>query len=716
MEQRKFWQLSDFDKQLAVKIANETGISPLLASVFACRGIDDPQYISDFLNPSLDKLNDPFLLNDMEIAVERIVRAIENKEKIIIYGDYDVDGVTSTSILYNYLKDSRVEVDYYIPDRFEEGYGLSKTGIERIAAMGTSLVITVDCGTTAFDEIIQLNSMGIDTIITDHHECELQLPEALAVINPCRHDSGYPFRELAGVGVVFKLINALCVRLSRPEGHLKYLDMVALGTVADVVPLVGENRTIAKFGLQAIKETSNTGLVVMIKNTGLEEKPISSYSISFILAPRINAAGRMGHAKRAVELFTTDNYEYAEEIFFQLSEDNKKRQEIELKILEEALATIEGNKEIKASKVLVVSGKGWHHGIIGIVAAKITEKYYKPCILVSIEENGMGRGSCRSIEGFDLVAALMQCRHVLEKFGGHEMAAGITIKADQIEAFAELINSHATAVMKDEDALPKLKVDLAVDKNQLKVDFVKDLELLSPFGAGNNCPVFLYNNLKLSQIRKVGEGKHLKLLLEDEGFYIDAIGFNMGSMADNITKKDLLDIVCNLEINNWNSIERMQLILRDIKLKDENTQINKILHCLDKAIDFLSLNNDNKYDEFFQSIQNMQPDTRQVQLEYLIPEREDMKAVYRLIKANSIDNTFNLQDIDSFSRKIAASTGMKMNGFKLLRVFEIFEELGFVKIQQINKNHLNITIQKTNQGKKNLEESTRFLKLQAYKK
>ncbi|MCX7710443.1 MAG: single-stranded-DNA-specific exonuclease RecJ [Clostridia bacterium] len=710
----RIWAQGTYSGESVDQIIKKAGIPALLAKIFASRGIENKEEILEFLNPDMKLLHDPFLFNDMEMAVERIIRGIQKDEKITVYGDYDVDGVTSTAVIYDFLRECGADVEYYIPDRFEEGYGLSRKGVDRIKAAGTSLIITVDCGTTAFEEIDYIHQLGMEVIVTDHHECQEKLPSAYAVINPCRHDSRYPFKELAGVGVVYKLIHAICIKMGLDGAYEKYLDLVAVGTISDVVSLLGENRILARHGLQKIKNTTCVGLKVLMENCGLMEKPLSSWGISFVIAPRVNAAGRMGHAKRAVELFTTRSYDRAVEIFCDLSEDNKKRQEIEAKILEEVLATIEADEKLKSSKVFVVSGREWHHGVIGIVAAKITERYYRPCVMISVDENGIGKGSCRSIEGFDVFSALKHCESVIEAYGGHEQAAGVTIKQENIDALKELINQYADISLTEEKLIPKLKIDIAVSKEDLRIDAIRQLELLAPFGAANPSPVFLYQNLKIKSIKKVGEEKHLKLLLEDEGMFVEAIGFNMGSLAGQINLDDKIDVVSMLEINSWNSNERIQLNLKDLRSIRELNDSNNFFYSLDKSIDFLSLNDDNKYDDLIYKVRNQSFKDFQVQLDHIIPDREDMAAVFQMIRKNSVDGSLVIQDLFAFSRKVSKIENSKLNYFKLKRIFEIFDELGLMRVIPFGTDGLNITLQNV-AVKKNLEHSSRFMKLQSYK-
>ncbi|HEX3028794.1 MAG TPA: single-stranded-DNA-specific exonuclease RecJ [Clostridia bacterium] len=579
----KIWVYNDVPEESVGRIAKEAGISELMARILINRGIEQGSKIKRFLNPSIEDMHDPFLLCDMDKATERVIQAIKNKEKITIYGDYDVDGVTSTSILYRFLTEQGAITDYYIPDRIEEGYGLSNGAIEKIKKTGTSLIVTVDCGITSIDEAEYIKNIGMEIIITDHHECIDVLPDAYAVINPCRHDCKYPFKSLAGVGVVYKLIAAICKKMNLGDIYNNYLDLVALGTVADVVPLIDENRIIVKYGISKMEHTSNIGLKTVLESSGLSEKPITTYSISFGIAPKINVAGRIGDAGRAVTLFTTEDRQEAARITGVLNQENKYRQDTEAEIVREVRERIEADQDIKNRKVLVVDGEGWHHGIIGIVASKITEKYYKPCILIT-RENGNGKGSARSIEGFNLFKALDNCKNLLDKYGGHELAAGLTMKAENIEALRKKINLYADNTLKDSDLIPKIKIDVILDKNQMNIDNVREIEKLAPYGAGNPGPVFSCSDWRINEIRTVGEDKHLKLKLGGGGLNIEAIGFNMGSLASNFDNTDVLDVACHLEINSWNSTDKVQLNLKDIKPSQETLMINNYYRSLDQSL------------------------------------------------------------------------------------------------------------------------------------
>ena len=431
----KKWQIYETNQEQIEDLKNKYGLNDLLATILSNRNITEEEQIRLFLNPTRNDFHDPFLITDMDIAVERIIKAIENKEKVTIYGDYDVDGITSITVLKSFLKEIGLETSVYIPNRLDEGYGLNKNAIDKIAKDGCNLMITVDCGISGLEEIEYANSLGIETIVTDHHEPGNELPNAVAVIDNKRKDSKYPFRELAGVGVVFKLTQALSKKLNlKEEAYLKYLDIVCVGTISDIVPLVDENRVIAKLGLMLVKQTKNIGLRSIINSSGYAK--IDSNTISFGVAPRINACGRMGKAKEALDLLLSTDIQEVNELTQKLNDHNKERQETEKAIFENAVEKIEKEK-LNENKAIIVGGENWHHGVIGIVSSKITDMYFKPSILLSFEEDGIGKGSGRSIPGFDLHEALTKCMDTIEKFGGHSMAVGITIRKEKLEEFKE---------------------------------------------------------------------------------------------------------------------------------------------------------------------------------------------------------------------------------------------------------------------------------------
>lgn len=557
----KKWEFYNSDMNKIKEISEKFGISELLSAVLVNRNIVENKDVELFLNPTRNDFHDPYLMPDMKPAVDRIIKAIENNEKTIIYGDYDVDGITSITVLTRFLKERGLDVNSYIPNRLDEGYGLNKEAIKNIADEGYKLIITVDCGISGTEEVDYAYSLGMEVIVTDHHEPLEELPKALAVIDCKRKDSKYPFNSLAGVGVAFKLAQAIGIRLNLEEKeYLKFLDIVCIGTISDIVPLVDENRVIAKLGLKLVEQTRSPGVKALLNAAAYKE--VNSNTVSFGIAPRINACGRMGHERDALDLFLTENIVEANRITEKLNEYNKKRQEIEKKMFEEAVQKIE-QENLKEKNAIVLGGENWHHGVIGIVASKITELYYKPSILICFEGDE-GKGSGRSISGFDLHAALCSSSNYLEKYGGHEMAVGLSLKKDMFEEFK--INFEKLA--KDahtEEFVPVIKIDKEINLKDITIENVKGLNLLEPFGESNKTPVFIYKNLRIDSIRALSEGKHLKLTLKDGNTIINAIGFNMGGYSEEYLIGDKIDVVGILEINSFNGIESVQINMKDIR-------------------------------------------------------------------------------------------------------------------------------------------------------
>lgn len=543
----KKWEFYEENNEKIIEIAKKHNISELLTKILVNRGIIDDKEIDTFLNPTRNDFYDPYLMPDMEKAVERIIKAINNQEKVMIYGDYDVDGITSITVLKKFLEERGLKTGHYIPNRLEEGYGLNENAIRSIAEQKYTLMITVDCGISGIEEVELANQLGIETIITDHHEQSESLPNAYAIINAKRKDSQYPFRGLAGCGAVFKLIQAISLRLGLEEKEfLKYLDIVCVGTISDIVPLVDENRVIAKLGLKLVAQTRNIGLRELILQSGY--KKIDSNTISFGVAPRINACGRMGYQEEALDLFLTNNIEEARKITARLNSYNLERQTKEKDIFEQAIKELE-KEDIEKLNTIVLSGDNWHHGVIGIVASKLTEKFYKPTILICFEDN-IGKGSGRSLPGFDLHEALVETSAYLEKYGGHEMAVGLSLKKEKYNdfklAFEEIAKSKNI-----QQIIPVIKIDSIITAKDVNKKTIQDLEMLEPFGEKNKNPIFVYKNLKIDSIRALSEGKHLKLTLKDDNLLINAIGFNLGYLSEEYLIGDKIDIAGNLEINKY---------------------------------------------------------------------------------------------------------------------------------------------------------------------
>ena len=560
---KKKWILKEFDKARVVEISKNFNISPLTAIILYNRGIREDGQIKDFLARDLSGMHDPFLMKDMDKAVERILLAKKNNEKITIYGDYDVDGITSIAILYKYLKNMGLEVGFYVPDRMVEGYGVNRDALDKIKADGTAVIITVDTGITAIEEADYAKSIGIDFIITDHHECKESIPDVYAAIDPKRKDCEYPFKSLAGVGVVFKLIQALDSSESIENLMDEYADLMCLGTVSDISPLIDENRVIVTEGLKRFKTTKNIGLKALI-DVSTNGKAITTSTIGYTIAPRINASGRLGCASTSVELFLTEDEEEAAKLADSLCHENTLRQQTEQKMFKEALEYIEQHPEIKDDDILVIPHENWHHGIVGIVSSKITEKYYKPSILFAVDGDS-AKGSGRSIAGFNLFGALENCSGLLEKFGGHELAAGLTIKSENIEAFRKKINEYAKGRIEDMTLVPTISLDAQIKVPYITIDTVHDINKLQPFGVNNPTPSFSVRNIKIHRISVMSEGKHLRMTLYKDGKYLDTVGFGMGDYYSMFKEGDYIDVAFALDINDYKGFQNVQLILKDMR-------------------------------------------------------------------------------------------------------------------------------------------------------
>ena len=564
----KKWCFKNFDKEAVIEISKKFNISPLTAIVLYNRGVRDFDDIEKFLHCDLSGLKDPFLMLDMDKAVERIKRAKDNGEKITIYGDYDVDGITSIAILYKHLKSMGINVDYYIPNRITEGYGVNCGALEKIKAGGTDLVITVDTGITAVEETEYARSIGLDIIVTDHHECKEKIPAAYAAIDPKRKEDGYPFKNLAGVGVAFKLIQALGGKETLPELIDEYSDLVCLGTVADISPLVDENRILVIEGLKRFKNTKNIGLKALIDVSVNNDKEINTGTIGYIIAPRINASGRLGCASRSVDLFLTDDKKLASELALNLCEENITRQQTEQKMFAEAFEYIEQHPEIKDDNILVIPHKDWHHGIIGIVSSKITEKFYKPSILFAIDGDE-AKGSGRSIGNFNLFDALENSSDLLEKFGGHELAAGLSIKTENIDEFRRKINEYSAGKINVSDLVPTISIDAQIKVPYITISTINDINKLQPFGVENPTPVFSVRNIKIHKLSVMSGGKHLRMTLFKDNKYLDSVGFGMGEYAKHLKEGDFIDVAFGLDINDFRGFRNAQLIIKDIKKNGE---------------------------------------------------------------------------------------------------------------------------------------------------
>lgn len=562
------WFVPECDEAQAEKLARDAGVSEIVARLLVNRGVTTAEEARAFLSPSLDQLHDPMLLPEMEQGVGRVARALEAGEQILVHGDYDVDGVTSTALLIRTLSRLGGNVTHRVPHRAREGYDIKPWTANEAAEAGVTLIITADCGVTACETIKRAQSLGIDIVVTDHHEQGEELPRAVAVINPMRHDSTYPFQHLAGVGVALKFAQALVRRLGYNDKQFvtRFLDLAALGTVADVVPLVGENRIIARYGLEALAETKKVGLRAMISRAGLADKRLTSYHVGYILGPRINAAGRVDDAAIAVEMLTTSDKSEAGELVEVLEQRNQERQEVQARILKEALAQLE-QKDLDSLRAIVLSAEGWNAGVVGIVAGKVAERYRRPTIVLSVDpEARVASGSARSIEAFNIIGALDECRDLLVRAGGHALAAGLSLKLDDLKGFEERLNQIAAERIAPEDLVPRIEVDAVLDPDEVTWELLREIRQLEPFGQGNPDPVFVSTGLQVLQARRVGTaGSHLKLRVKGAGPQIDCIGFGLGDEQPAVELGRTVDLCYNVRSNTYNGSDTIQLTLKDIR-------------------------------------------------------------------------------------------------------------------------------------------------------
>lgn len=567
----KKWVLKEQDKDKILKLTSLYDLSPIVAQVLQSREVLLQNGIDELKNPSFKNLHNPFLLKDMDLAVNRIRKALEENQKITIYGDYDVDGVTSTTILYKYLNEKGALLEIYIPDRLKEGYGINDEALKKIKDNGTSLVITVDTGIVATESINFASTIGLDVIVTDHHEPKDVLPLCSAVINPKQSGCKYPFKDLAGVGVTFKLIHALEIAISDESENCsfdfadieKYIPFVCLGTIADVAPLVGENRILVKFGLEMLPKCENAGVKAVLSAAKLENKKINVGNIGFTIAPRMNVAGRLGSAYKAVEVFLCDDYARAVEISDFLTSENIRRQNIEADIYSQAVSQIEENG-LHKKNIIIVECENWHHGVIGIVASKITDKYYKPSILL-VNEGEYSKGSGRSVKHINLFESINRFSDMLCKFGGHSMAVGLTIKRENIKEFYELLDNYLGSIASEGCDVPVINVDAELPVEDITLENAKNIRFLEPFGVGNTAPVFFVSGVKIRFISTFSEGRHLRLRVIKHGVNVNVIGFSMGHLVKKLKMGEYIDLLGVLDINEYNGEEHVQLLLKDLR-------------------------------------------------------------------------------------------------------------------------------------------------------
>jgi single-stranded-DNA-specific exonuclease len=564
LEPRTRWKIQETSEEKAKWLSQEMDIPLLIANLLAIRGIDSIEKAQAFLKIDTNQFHDPFLLDGMKESVDRIHKAVESNEKILIFGDYDADGVSSTTVMYYALKELGADFNYYIPNRFTEGYGPNEPALRKAKEDGYTLVVTVDTGISAVHEAAVAKEIGLDFIITDHHEAPPVLPDAYSIINPKKPGCTYPFSGLAGVGVAFKVAHALH---GNPPMHL--LDYACIGTIADLVPLVDENRIIAKLGIEALSKTDKIGLQELLKVAGLYEKELTAEDVGFAVGPRVNAAGRLGSAMPVVELFTSNDREQSAMLAEEIDSVNKERQAIVNEITKEAIAMVEESFPPEENEVLVLAKEGWNPGVIGIVASRLVEKFYRPTIVLCLDpEKGTAKGSARSIQGFDMFENLSESRDILPHFGGHPMAAGMTLALDDVGILRERLVKQAKEILKPEDFLPVTMIDLTASLDEISLDTVEMLSTLAPFGIGNPSPRVLIDQVPIREMKKIGsQSNHLKLQVGNgEMSVLDCIGFQKGHLLDEMTPYSILSLVGQIQLNEWNGYRKPQMLLEDLSV------------------------------------------------------------------------------------------------------------------------------------------------------
>lgn len=683
---------------------------PLAQKLLFSRGITDGEERRAFLSDNRTGWHDPALFPDMERACLRVSRAIAQKEKILVYGDYDADGITSTALLVLFLKKIGADCSYIIPDRLSEGYGMSEALFSRILGKKPSLVITVDCGVANIDEVASLNRSGIDVIITDHHEVKPVLPAACAVLNAKRADSLYPFSQLSGVGVALKLVQALCAELApltRLEDWRAYLDLAALGTIADVVPILDENRLLVKEGMILLTQMKRAGVRALYAVSHQNDQKMTTTSVSFLLIPRINAAGRMGDASRAVELLMTDDEEEAERLAETLSQENTRRQEIELAIFDEAVALLENPEEgtpvVHAQTgPILVCGKDWHPGVIGIVASRLVSRYNRPAIVFTEASGQPGtlKGSARACEGYNILEAILFAQEFTEQFGGHPKAAGISVSVKQFAQFAKCLEDYELQNT-DEPYEPSVEVDAYLAAGDLTLETCREIAELAPFGEGNREPRFLARNCRIMQTTGCSKGKHLKLRFsipgpEGEDRIFDGIAFGMGHLEELFSQGSVVDVVFGLVISVWKSRESLSMHVVDMHFPKSGRLLYDTPDVLEKLY------------ENHLPIKQLAVLSK-VGLEKLLPEKEDFKKIYQFLRTRCTDG-MTLCDLRLMSLFVSANYAISLHGFALGRVLDVFAEAGLIRIYSRRGQRVCFTLLFV-EGKVKLENTPTYLRL-----
>ena len=674
------WEVRPLDKERAAAFAQMYGVPFFLAMLMNIRGLDDAAHLREFLGEG-EPLSDPFLLKDMDKAAARITRAVDNMEKIAVYGDYDADGVTSTAMLYSYLETRGADVIFYIPQREGEGYGMNIGAVEYLKEQGVSLIVTVDNGISSVQEVARANELGIDVVVTDHHRPQEILPDAVAVVDAYRPDDTSPYKHFSGVGIAFKLLMALEDGAGDVEDLLEaYSDLAAIGTIGDIVPLTGENRTLIRAGLERLSQSDRPGVQALLENAGIAGKALTSTNVAFTLVPRINATGRMGAPERAVRLLISGYEEEAEVLSEEICADNEERRRVEAEIAEAAFADIEAKGYMK-DRVVVVDGENWHHGVIGIVASRVTERCGKPCMIISRGETE-AKGSGRSIEGFSLFEAICACGDLLIKFGGHPMAAGITLKPENIEAFRKRINQYAAEHF-PQMPTQTVTLDCKLNPAALSVSMAQSLTQLEPFGNGNPQPVFGLFNMELSNVTPVGGGGHLRLTLEKNGAVITAMRFNTKPEELPYHIGDKIDLAVQLEAREFRGQPSLTIIVRDMKFAAFNTEKN-----------IASLASFEKWQRG--EVLSAEDKNR------LYPDRACLAAIYRALRTVNGKETDQVRFVSQFGKD------MTLGLFKTALL--VFEERGLVH-SEIADDTFTATLIETS-GKTDITRSPVLLALQ----
>lgn len=674
------WEVRPLDKERAAAFAQTYGVPFFLAMLMNIRGLDDAAHLREFLGEG-EPLSDPFLLKDMDKAAARITRAVDNMEKIAVYGDYDADGVTSTAMLYSYLETRGADVIFYIPQREGEGYGMNMGAVEYLKEQGVSLIVTVDNGISSVQEVARANELGIDVVVTDHHRPQEILPDAVAVVDAYRPDDTSPYKHFSGVGIAFKLLMALEDGAGDVEDLLEaYSDLAAIGTIGDIVPLTGENRTLIRAGLERLSQSDRPGVQALLENAGIAGKALTSTNVAFTLVPRINATGRMGAPERAVRLLISGYEEEAEVLSEEICADNEERRRVEAKIAEAAFADIEAKGYMK-DRVVVVDGENWHHGVIGIVASRVTERCGKPCMIISRGETE-AKGSGRSIEGFSLFEAICACGDLLIKFGGHPMAAGITLKPENIEAFRKRINQYAAEHF-PQMPTQTVTLDCKLNPAALSVSMAQSLTQLEPFGNGNPQPVFGLFNMELSNVTPVGGGGHLRLTLEKNGAVITAMRFNTKPEELPYHIGDKIDLAVQLEAREFRGQPSLTVIVRDMKFAAFDTEKN-----------IASLASFEKWQRG--EVLSAEDKNR------LYPDRACLAAIYRALRTVNGKETDQVRFVSQFGKD------MTLGLFKTALL--VFEERGLVH-SEIADDTFTATLIETS-GKTDITRSPVLLALQ----